>query len=306
MTPIYKTAQGERLVRERYLALLKYWPVPNEHIHIATSQGETFVVACGDVTAPPLLLLHGSAGNSVMWIGDVAAFAARFHVYAIDMIGEAGLSAPSRPPLDSGAYAQWLDDVLDALSLDRVSIVGVSLGGWLALDYAIRRPDRTARLAVLCPGGVGRQKLGIVFTAIALRACGAWGRRRLAERVFRGQSANVSPAIEAFMGFIALIHEHFRPRMAKLPVFRDESLRHITIPVLAIVGAHDVMLDSAATKQRLERTVPKAEVTMLPDAGHVIVGHTGRVVKFLIGVQGDGANQLDQEVCPKENRFPER
>ena len=283
MTPIYKTAEGERLVRERYLAFLKYWPVPNEHVRIATSQGETFVVACGDVNAAPLLLLHGSAGNSAMWISDIAAFAARFRVYAIDMIGEAGLSAPSRPSLDSDAYAQWLDDVLDSLSLDRVSIVGISLGGWLALDYAIRRPDRVARLAVLCPGGVGRQKLGIVFAAIAFRACGAWGKRKLTERVFGRRPAHVSPAVKAFMGFIALIHEHFRPRMAKLPVFRDESLRRLTMPVLAIVGARDVMLDSAATKRRLERTVPKAEVTMLPDAGHVITGQTERVVQFLTG-----------------------
>jgi pimeloyl-ACP methyl ester carboxylesterase len=288
MPPIYKTAEGERLVREHYLALLKYWPVPNEHVHIATSQGETFVVACGDVTAPPLLLLHPSAGNSVMWIGDIAAFAARCRVYAIDMIGEAGLSAPSRPPLDSGAYAQWLDDVLDSLSLDRVSIVGISFGGWLALDYAIRRPDRVARLAVLCPGGIGRQKLRILFTILALRACGAWGKRRLAEKVFGRQPAKVSPASKAFMNFIALIHEHFRPRLTKLPVFPDTSLRRLTMPVLAIVGARDVTLDSAATKRRLERTVPEAEVTMLPDAGHMITGHTEHVVKFLIGVQGDG------------------
>jgi pimeloyl-ACP methyl ester carboxylesterase len=290
MPPIYKTAEGERLVREHYLAFLKYWPVPNEHVHIATSQGETFVVACGDVTAPPLLLLHPSAGNSVMWIGDIAAFAARCRVYAIDMIGEAGLSAPSRPPLDSGAYAQWLDDVLDSLSLDRVSIVGISFGGWLALDYAIRRPDRVARLAVLCPGGIGRQKLRILFTILALRACGAWGKRRLAEKVFGRQPAKVSPASKAFMNFIALIHEHFRPRLTKLPVFPDTSLRRLTMPVLAIVGARDVTLDSAATKRRLERTVPEAEVTMLPDAGHMITGHTEHVVKFLIGVQGDGGN----------------
>jgi pimeloyl-ACP methyl ester carboxylesterase len=45
----------------------------------------------------------------------------------------AAAAVTSRPPLDSGAYAQWLDDVLDSLSLDRVSIVGISLGGWLAL-----------------------------------------------------------------------------------------------------------------------------------------------------------------------------
>jgi pimeloyl-ACP methyl ester carboxylesterase len=146
-------------------------------------------------------------------------------------------------------------------------------------------------LAVLCPGGVGRQKLGIVFAAIALRACGAWGKRRLTEKVFGRPPANVSPAIKAFRDFVALIHEHFRPRMTKLPVFRDESLRCITVPVLAIVGARDVMFDSTATKRRLERAVLKAEVMLLPDTGHIITGQTERVRRFLMGVQADGGNQ---------------
>jgi pimeloyl-ACP methyl ester carboxylesterase len=286
MTPIYKTPDGERLVRERYLAFLKHWPVPNQQLRIATPQGETFVVACGDQTAPPLLLLHGGAGNSAMWIGDVRAFATRFRVYAIDMIGEAGFSAPSRPRLGSDAYAQWLDQILDSLTLDGVSIVGISLGGWLALDYATRRPERVTRLAVLCPGGVGRQKLGIVFTTIALRACGAWGRRRLAQEIFGRPPANPSPGVKAFMAFIALIHEHFRPRMVKLPVISNELLRGLTMPVLAIVGARDVLLDSAGTKRRLEQNAPKAEVILLPDAGHVITGQTERLVQFLDGGTG--------------------
>jgi pimeloyl-ACP methyl ester carboxylesterase len=281
MPPIYSSPEGERLVRERYVALLESWPVPNRHLRIPTSQGETFLVACGEETAPPLLLLHGSAGNSVMWMRDVAVYATRFRVYAIDMIGEAGLSAPSRPPLRSDAHAQWLDDILAALSLDRVCIVGVSLGGWLALDYATRRPQRVAGLAVICPGGVGRQKVGIVFSAIALRLCGAWGKRRLAEKIFGRQRANTTPAMQTFLAFVAVIHEHFRPRMVKLPRFTNEALQRLTMPVLAIVGARDVMLDSAGTQRRLTRVVPTAEVVLLPDAGHVITGQPARIVDFL-------------------------
>jgi pimeloyl-ACP methyl ester carboxylesterase len=281
MNRIYKSAEGGRLVRERYLAFLKHWPVPHQQVRIPTNQGETFVVASGNEGAPPLLLLHGGAGNSAMWMGDIRSFAASFRVYAIDMIGEAGLSAPSRPALSSDAYALWLDEVLRGLSVARTAIVGVSLGGWLALDYATRQPQQVERIAVLCPGGIGRQKVGIVFATIGLRMCGAWGRRKLLERILGRPPVDPPPAARAFLDFVALIHKHFRPRMVKLPVFSDHALRRLDMPLLAIVGARDVLLDSRKTKSRLERLVPQAEVVWLPDAGHLIPGQTGKVLAFL-------------------------
>ena len=94
MNPIFKSGEGGRLVRERYQAFLQHWPVPNEQLHIPTTQGSTFVVVSGPKDAPPLLLLHGSAANSAMWLGDVRIFARAFRVYCIDMIGEPGFSAP--------------------------------------------------------------------------------------------------------------------------------------------------------------------------------------------------------------------
>lgn len=283
MRSVFKSSEGERAVRERYRAFLDRWPVAREEVRIATSQGDTFVVVSGDVGAPPLVLLHGSAANSVVWMGDVRAFAEHFRVYAVDVIGEPGLSAGSRPPLASDAHAVWLDDVLGGLGVERASFVGVSLGGWLALDYAIRSPGRVEQVAVLCPGGVGRQKIRIVFEALALRACGAWGKRKLMERVLGrpGAPSPHSPGVKAFTDFIALIHENVRPRMVKLPVFSDEALRGLSMPVLAIVGARDVMLDSSDTKLRLQRSVPRAEVVYLEDAGHFIPGQTGRVLEFL-------------------------
>ena len=149
MTRIYKSAEGERAVRERYLEFLKYWPVPNQQLRVPTREGETFIVACGDENAPPLVLLHGAAANSAMWMGDVAAWAAHFRVYAVDLIGEAGLSAPSRPPLASEAHALWLDDVMQALSLARASIVGrvAAAGGW---RWIMRLGGRNAWKASLC------------------------------------------------------------------------------------------------------------------------------------------------------------
>jgi pimeloyl-ACP methyl ester carboxylesterase len=281
MKAIYKSIEGERLVLERYRAFLKRWPVPNSQLRVPTSQGETFVVVSGAEDSPALLLLHGGMTNSAMWMGEITAYARFFRVYCIDMIGEPGLSAPVRPALSSEAHAVWLDDVLNHLAVARASIVGISLGGWLALDYATRRPQRVERVAVLCPGGIGRQKVGIVFATFLSRLFGKWGKRRLVERILGRAPADPPPPLKAFIDFVELIRNHFRPRMVRLPVFPDNALRSLNVPLLAIVGARDVLLDSAATKRRLETLVSGAQVVYLPEAGHMIAGQTAKVLAFM-------------------------
>src|SRR5205807_1456668 len=142
---------------------------------------------------------HGSGANTTSWMGDVAALAQRFRVYALDMIGEPGFSAPSRPPLGSEAYAVWLDQVLAGLGVARAALVGISLGGWLALDYATRRPGRVIALALLCPGGVGPQKN--LLWILPLLLLGKWGRAQVMRRLGGGAvigTGEPSPALKAF------------------------------------------------------------------------------------------------------------
>ena len=281
MSSLYKTPESERAIRQRYLEILDRWPVPNQQLRVSTRQGETFLIACGDPSAPPLLLLHGSMANSSAWIRDVTSWAAHFRIYAIDMIGEPGLSAPSRPPLASEAHALWLDDVMGALALTRVSLAGTSLGGWLALDYATRRPERVASLAVLCPAGIGRQKAGTAIKAGLLRLCGRWGVRKSREMILGRMPTELPPAAQKYVEFMLLIFDNFRPRMVKLPIFGDEALRRLTMPVMAIVGGRDALLDSEGTRRRLRANAPHAEIRYLPDAGHLILGQTQPILEFL-------------------------
>ena len=283
MTNIYRSERGARLVQERYWEFLNRWPVPSWQLRVPTRQGETFIVACGDENAPPLLLFHGAGTNSAMWMDDVAAWADHFRVYAVDMIGEPGLSAPSRPSLASDAYALWLDDVMEALSLARASIIGVSLGGWLALDYATRRPDRVDRLVLVGPGGVGRQRIRFLLKVAPLMMLGRRGRNRAMEIAFGIEAMHLTPNFRRFMEFLVLLLEHYRPRMGWLPIFSDSALKRLTMPVMVIVGGRDAILDSAQTRRRMEFNVAHSEVCYLPKAGHVIVDQSASILEFCVG-----------------------
>lgn len=281
MIGIYKTADGQRAVEQNYRQILQYWPVENRQLAVPTRQGETFVIACGKESAPPVVLLHGALANSAAWIGDVALWAEHCRIFAVDVIGEPGLSSQSRPLLASGAYASWLEDVLQALGLEHAALVGVSLGGWLALDYATRNPDRVDRMVLVCPGGVGRQKIGILFKILLYSLFGAWGRRALRTAILGRMPTNTSPAARKFGELFALMQQSTRQRRERLPVFEDAALKRLTMPVLAIVGGKDAMLDSADTRRRIEALAPNAEVRYLEEAGHFITGQGGAIEAFL-------------------------
>jgi pimeloyl-ACP methyl ester carboxylesterase len=276
MAAIYDSAEGEQRLREAYQGFLAYWPIPRQELRVKTREGETFVVASGDPAAPPLVLLHGSGSNATAWMGYVAALAERHRVYCVDMIGEPGLSAPSRPPLDSGAYADWLDDVLDGLGAPRAAFVGISLGGWLALDYATRRPGRVDKLALLCPGGIGRIRLSFMIGSMIHRRLGGGDVRR----ALASAGAGKIPA--PYLDYLVLVFTHFRPRTSRqLPLFSDKTLAGLQMPILMIVGGKDTLIDSAASRRRLERAAPHAKVLWLPEASHFLSGQAEPIEAFL-------------------------
>ena len=280
MTAIWKTEAGGEAVKARYRELLAHWPGGEQRL-VPTAYGETFIVSAGPVGAPDVVLLHGSASNAASWMGDVATLAKRFRLHAVDMIGEPGLSAPNRPPLATHVYADWLGEVLAGLGVTRCALAGISLGGWLALEFATRRPDTVSAVVLLCPGGVGRHR-NILVWALPLLLMGRWGRQKIMQRMAGGAPPPAAtPEVTAYGEFMDLTFANFRPRTEALPPFTDADLQRLTMPLLAILGAKDVMIDSDGTRERLVRNVPNAEVLWLADAGHLLIGHAATIDGFL-------------------------
>lgn len=101
-----------------------------------------------------LLLVHGMAGSSRVWRHVMPELAREYRVIAPDLPGH-GLSAKGRGDYSLGAFAAVLRDLLLELDIDRVTVVGHSLGGGVALQLAYQHPEVCGRVALISSGGLG-------------------------------------------------------------------------------------------------------------------------------------------------------
>ena len=126
-------------------------------------------------TGPALLLIHGLGCDSSTWLPVMAQLARRYTVIAPDLLGH-GASDKPRADYTIGGYANAMRDLLTLLGIDRATVVGHSFGGGVAMQFAYQFPERTERMLMIAPGGLGREvtpllrMLTLPFADTAMRA----------------------------------------------------------------------------------------------------------------------------------------
>src|SRR5213595_886237 len=107
-------------------------------------------------SGPVLVLIHGITGSAATWDDVLPWLAERHTVVAPDLFGH-GRSAKPRGDYSLGAYANGIRDLLEVLGIPRATIVGHSLGGGIAMQFAYQFPERCERLVLVGSGGLGRE-----------------------------------------------------------------------------------------------------------------------------------------------------
>ncbi|BBZ01119.1 alpha/beta hydrolase [Mycolicibacterium chitae] len=255
--------------------------------------GPVRLYRAGD-TGPPLLLLHGAmldTGQGV-WRDVVGPLAVDHRVHVIDLPRHGG-SRPWKGLLDDAFYRRFLLELLDRLELPRVALLGLSMGGGVAVGFALDHPDRVSALVPIGPGGIGRRRPYQFFTWATMRVPGllrlcSWILARF-PGYLRSAMATQLTAGTATPGFDRIIAlavaearaknqhgekalddwqiESYGPRAMRLD--HTPELHRLRAPTLWVRGANDELV-GAAEIAAAHAATPDSRYLTIADAGHIV------------------------------------
>jgi pimeloyl-ACP methyl ester carboxylesterase len=258
---VYKNEKAKAHIYNTYDQLLGLWGVMVNEMDIPSTYGTTHVIKCGKEDGPPLVLFHGVGDNSaLMWIFNAKELAKHFQIYAIDTIGGPGKSCPGEKYTKDFDQIKWLDEVFDALKLDRAYVAGVSNGSYITQHYGIMRPERVIKMicmsgSVSAKGDASPLRTMIkVFLPEALFPT----KKNVVELIKKlsGENSNVfteNPAIMEHYTYLLKGFNNMSMSYHKIKFFDDEQLNSIKDKILFLVGESDPMGDKDLIKAKLNK-----------------------------------------------------
>ena len=244
-------------------------PMPSETRDVRTRFGVVRAYRFG-VPRPgtaPVVLVPGRSSGVPMWAETLSRLGDR-EVYAIDTLGDAGMSVQDRPLSSAKDQAAWLDETLTGLALTRVHLIGHSFGGWSAANLAARHPERIASLTLWEPilvfAGLRWQMYVATLPSALTFLPESWRRKGLASI----GGAEGDEATETAIG--AMIDAGAAGYRAALPTpvqLDDAALARLTMPTFVGLGARSAVTDTEAAA-RAASTLPNATVRVWPGGTH--------------------------------------
>ncbi len=238
-------------------------------------------------SGPAVLLVHGIGSRHETWLPIVQELAKNHTVIAPDLLGH-GRSAKPRADYSIGGYANGLRDLLTYLGIDRVSVVGHSLGGGIAMQFAYQFPQRTERIVLIGTGGLGPEVNPIIplctlpGAGLALSALAVAPVRRIGVPLLHGLHRTRLPltadlaqlaivyddmgAVDARQAFSHVIRAIIDWR-GQIVTMKDRAYLTEFIPTMVLWGEEDTVIP-VSHAQIAREVLCHAKVDVLPGAGH--------------------------------------
>jgi len=286
MPSIFRTPADRTAYLRAYDEMLRRWPRPALR-SFDTKLGCTNVIEVGDPGLPPLVLLPPVSVSATAWFPIVGMLCRHHHVFAIDLVGDAGRSSLIRMPRSGADYADWLVECFHALGLERPAVAGHSYGGWLTLQLAVNRPVAVGPIVLLSPAS------GLYpfhwYSRLFLQLAEKLPFRPSARSVLKAQVHRGYELDETFVALMDAVLAHVRTHVLFPAPLTDDELASIRTPTLILIGEDERLYDPAAALERARLLIPSVDARLVPQASHLLPMERPGLVDAAIEAFLDGA-----------------
>lgn len=229
-------------------------------------------VEAGDPSKPTVILVHGLGGSVQNWAFTIPALSQSYHVFALDQVG---FGKSDRPMLKYrvGTYVDFLDKFMSELKIDKATLVGNSMGGWVSAWMAIKYPNRVEKLVLADAAGLKPSAIDLA-QVYSLNYSTRDEVRALQKLVFYNSALFASDAaVDQSMALRVSANDGYTIGSLIESIRRDEDflngrLGEIKKPTLIIWGKQDGLIRLADGEQ-FKRDIAGSELVIFDQCGHV-------------------------------------
>ena len=250
--------------------------VPTEQRSVDAGSIKTAYLTAGN--GEPVILLHGAGYGAIQWFTVIGALSAHFQIIVPDIVGYGESDKPSAP-YDRPFFSAWLQSFVEALNLEKISLVGTSQGGAVALQFVLDNPEKVDRLVLVNSAGLGKVAQEVSWN---VKLCMMWqslfpspvSNRWFLEHYVLFDSGKIDQAmmdleeygreVLRMPGGRRVFWQGRGRAVAPIPM---EQLGRILHPTLLIWGKEDQSFPLSSAQAAAEM-IPNAQLQVISGAGH--------------------------------------
>lgn len=254
---------------------LKSWKSDFSTSFVETESGRSFVIESGQGNLETIFFIHGNGENATAAKPLHEHLSRDYRVISADVMWQVNRSIPLHAFDAQNGYNKWITELLDYYKIEKVIISGLSYGAWIALEYAIKNPERIQKSILMSPAACfSSVKLGYFFKLYKMAIFQNDSNFRDFLQYCYGRKNKIS---DFAYNQIALNFKHCNLSAPPIvpTVYSDQTLKEIPFPLLLIMGSDEKITDPIKSVKRAEKLIPYCETLTIKGAAHYLdVSHT--------------------------------
>ncbi len=282
MKSLFKSEAGKKEILGLYNQKLNELGIAYTTQFIDTRYGKTNIIVTGEASNPPLIIIHGSNGCAPIGLETYPNLSSKYQVFSIDVLAQPNKSDGTRLSMKDDSYGIWMNEVIDSLGINDVTLVGFSFGGLVILKTLIHNGAKIKEVFMAAPAYIvnGNPLRALIKMFIPMRRYMSTKNPKYIEKflyeVFTDRD-------EFAIQYLSKVFIHFDMDFTPMPTITKGEAKLIKTPITLIGAKHDVIFPGKKMLKRASKILPTVKkAILLEDSKHVQNRRDNELIEALI------------------------